>query len=1173
MARSRIIAGKAVIIIEAQNLVDKTLGKIRGNLHRFSNEMGKVGESLFRTGFFGAIASGVTVNAFVKFDDAMRTLRVNLDLFGKTAKQVEAVMGPLEERIRSLAKTTPFSPTEVAGAATELAKGGFEPKQIKESLQAVLDLSRATKSELGTSAEFVVRTMTTFGIATDKASEVVSQLVRASRKGTLSIDDLEAALRFSSGTADTLGVSLQKMLAIFTVLSNRGLVGSIAGTSTNTALAQLVKKAEELRDIGAIELVTGIREDGQEALDLIKTLENLFRYAETLPFVQQQTLFQDIFNLRGSRSITAIRKEMETIKNLTGFISDAGDEAAVAAKIMDEGIGGSLRRLFSTLQDVGIAFGQTVEQPIIRIASVIKGLLTELGKVAALNPALTSLVILSPGILLAAGAGMIALAKGLRVAAYSAGLLKGALGPVLRTISQGTVGQISAVSNFANNARRRRTIPQFNPTRETASRITTARETTTARRALIAQNQRNAVLGVQRQASAEKLLAVAERNRISSQAKLTASIKETTAARAHNAKLITQQQQRIQKAAGVYARQIELTKQLAQVENKLAFARTQSQLFPASARIFQRPLEEQRKALKAQIRGLNLNVGRGFQPITPLNSLNQSNRKLLELTKERTQLEKTASALGKGKVAIENRYIKQLTKGQDLLLDANKARQSITALDMAKRSPFNFQRGINAGLTTIKNFKFASLGKSVLAFGKTLQTVFTGIRRVFSTTGLLTVVEVLILFGDKIPIVSTVLERFGKAFGAAFKQIGDIAKYAAGPIALLKASIAAFSADNSELGMKGLVASFSLLGSIIKNQLVAAWAVFKQSLGNVYGILTQIASGFMLIFDSIVTSIRSVIDTVGGSISNYVGYLSRFAGMSGQGFSFDQLAGYFADFIESLTLFLSNLPILFASIIDHLGLALDNFTNKFEQMLRAVIPFANKETNKFIDPNALMAFSNKDEQLLAKQLTAAESDPAIKTLKAGQNFEEAFLLGIEKGFISSKFASLADKYIVASQARINQRTIQSTLTQQNLEKTRQDNIARAKQLRENITLPNLDETIAKLTERSQRLAQQGFEAAAFVQQKLKQTAQQATTDPGGAGNFPQEITQQNPAQHPLVRAMQTIADTLVGSAQSTQGNLLRAGKAIEERQLAEQEKTNEYLRKIAAERGILAMEP
>ena len=53
-----------------------------------------------------------------------------------------------------------------------------------------------------------------------------------------------------------------------------------------------------------------------------------------------------------------------------------------------------------------------------------------------------------------------------------------------------------------------------------------------------------------------------------------------------------------------------------------------------------------------------------------------------------------------------------------------------------------------------------------------------------------------------------------------------------------------------------------------------------------------------------------------------------------------------------------------------------------------------------------------------------------------------------------------------------------------------------------------------------------------------------------------------------VQSMKLIAEALVGSVQSTSRNLLRAGKPLEQKQLEEQEKTNEILEKIARERGI-----
>jgi len=958
MARSRIIAGKAVIIIEAQDLVNKTLGKIRGNLHRFSNEIGKIGEGLFRTGFFGAIGSGVIVSSFVKFDDAMRTLRVNLDLFGKSAREVDSVLKPLEDRIRSLAKTTPFSPTQVAGAATELAKGGFNPKQIIDSLQAVLDLSRATNTELGQSAEFVVRTLTTYGIATENSAEVVSQLVRAARKGTLGIEDLEAALRYSSGTADNLGISLQKMLAIFTTLSNKGLVGSLAGTSTNAAISNLVKKAEELRDIGAIEIVTGIREDGREALDLIKTLENLFRYAETLPFIKQQTLFQDVFNLRGARSISAIRQELEQIKGLTGFITDAGDEAAQAAKIMDEGIGGALRRLFSTLQDVGVALGQTVEQPIIRIASVIKGLLTELGNVAALNPELTSLVILSPGILLAASAGMIALAKGLRLAAYSAGALKGALGPIGRLLSKGTVGQLTALSQLRK--------------RSTSKVASTVYLSTDAQ---------------------------------------TANIKQAN--------------------ASIKAARLNLT-----ANTLLARAATKRATY-----------------LKT--------LGKIQNTRFPGSGASDLARSALLMQRARAAQQSVRLSTGTIKAA------------QVAYLGSQVSRLGVVA---------------------------RNAGRAFVGFGKGLLTTLNITRRfVFSTTGILTILEVLILFGDKIPIVKNALAGLGKGFSNAFKQIGDIAKYATGPLALFRASIQAFQADRSDLGVEGLKQSFLALTSIIGSQLVAAWNKFKESIAPVYDFIVGLFNIINVTIRSIVESISQII---GSAIDNISTIGSLFSGGATDGIGGSLLQGIgsaaeiFAKFVPTLFNWLAQFAIVFND-------ATQKFIIDFEYMLNSINPLADQKNSDRL----------REAQLEGLDLKSNSRKKALK-----ENLEIT-LAGITKAFNASS----------AETSRTNaNKAISNSLL-----KTRES-----------------------------------FVRAAQIMQQLQRTPALAAPQLNPQA-FQQQITpQNNPLNVASVQNMKLLAEALVGSAQSTSRNLLKTGKPLEQKQLEEQEKTNEILEKIARERGI-----
>lgn len=931
MARTRIIAGKAVIIIEAQDLVNKTLGKVRSNLHRFSNEVGKIGEGLFRTGFFGALGSGAIINSFVKFDDAMRTLRVNLDLFGKSNKEVEATLAPLEARIRSLAQTTPFNPTQVAQAATELAKGGFNPQQIEKALQAVLDLARATNTELGFSAEFVVRTLTTYGIATENAAEVVSQLVRASRKGTLGIEDLEAAMRYSSGTADTLGVSLQKMLAIFTVLSNRGLVGSIAGTSTNTAFSQLVKKAQELKDIGKIELVTGIRKDGREALDVISSLQNLFKFAETLPFTEQQTLFQDVFNLRGARSVSAVRKEIDNIKKLSGFIADANDEARVAAKIQDAGIGGSLRRLVSTIQELGIALGQTVEKPVINIANTIKGLLVELNKLATLNPALTSLVILSPGILLAAGAGMIVLAKGLRVAAYSAGLLKAGLAPLSRFLAKGTVSQITAASIALQRARG---IAKVAPTTKPIPGLPSG---TTLTRASAA-----ASLKIQRD-----------------------NIRRLEQAQINSASNIVK-------------------------------ARRAAELGAA-----RRTLASSRKKFS------------GLPDFTPI----------------------------------------PLSTGA----------------------------------------KFLSFGKTLLTFANTVR------RFIFSVGGITTILEVLILFGDKIPGISTALSGLGQGFSNAFKAIGNIAKFAAGPIALFKASIEAFNADRSDLGIKGLSAAFTSLIGIIGNQLVAAWNRFKEAIAPVYDFVVRL-------FTVIDVTIKSLVDSISTIIGSVIGAQSSLS-EAVFGVGFDTASTSIFDgakaVVEGLAKFV---PVLF-DWISRLAITFEEGSKLFIASLERATTF-----NPFKQGLAQSVFNEK--------VNRAKTQAELKRDELDVKLNKA----LEKITNSFNTASL--------------------------------------------------ETSTRNANRSRnRSAQIAGNAQTFAQQilaEIRKVATPAARPQQGANPFDQSITpQRNPLADQSVRAMKIIADALVGSVQSTRGNLLRGGVSIEEKQLEEQKKTTEAVKALARDRGVI----
>lgn len=406
MSVRAIQAGRAVILIQATDLTGQTLARISNNMKRFGATMTRVGEQSMRGGLLGGIASGMTLRNFFKFDDLMKELQAKFGFLGTMTLEQASAMEQMEARVRELGKSTSYTSQQVAEAAIVLAQGGLDPTEVKNSLQSILDLGRGTRTELDMAANMYVRAMRAFKLSSADAESTVSQFVRATRYGVLELSDLESGLRYSSGTAATLGQNLAPILAILTELSNVGLAGSIGGTSLNTAMANLVKKMEKIKErFPGFEPAT---KNGD--LDLLKTLERLYSYTSRLSKMERIAVFQDLFNLRGARAMAGAQG-IENILGMAKAIEKAGNEARIAADLMDSGPGGSWRKLTSAVDDLSLALGKAANGPIVAIIHGATYLANAFNKVVEANKPLATMLVLSPGIALAAGVGMIVLGK------------------------------------------------------------------------------------------------------------------------------------------------------------------------------------------------------------------------------------------------------------------------------------------------------------------------------------------------------------------------------------------------------------------------------------------------------------------------------------------------------------------------------------------------------------------------------------------------------------------------------------------------------------------------------------------------------------------------------------------------------------------------------------------
>jgi TP901 family phage tail tape measure protein len=318
----------------------------------------------------GLFATGVavrsTIKDFTNFEDQMLNLTVKLGYFGNLTQEQTSNIEGLRTTIMNLGRTTAFTSKEVADAAVSLAQAGFSVDEIKSSLQGTLDFARGTGYALGESADMlanVIRTFNMFGendtleTRMNTITNVTSQMVKATRLGTIEIVDLRESLKYAAGTAGNLGIKLPVLLGFLVQMSESGLKASLAGTSLNTALLNMIKSSDRLRQtFPSFQIVT----DASGNEDLLTTMYNLFELTKNMSRLQKAELFGDIFNIRGARAVSSVQ-EIERVEMFIEQIRKAGAESRLAAAKMEEGPGGAVRRLTSAFETLKITTGKLVE--------------------------------------------------------------------------------------------------------------------------------------------------------------------------------------------------------------------------------------------------------------------------------------------------------------------------------------------------------------------------------------------------------------------------------------------------------------------------------------------------------------------------------------------------------------------------------------------------------------------------------------------------------------------------------------------------------------------------------------------------------------------------------------------------------------------------------------------
>lgn len=299
---------------------------------------------------FGVVRSAVTTLG--SFEDAMlRMAAVAIRATDPIAIQ-ELQLRSLAETAREMGSQTLFSATEAAQGMGNLARAGFDVREIIAAIPGVLNLAVVASTDLAQSASIVASTIRQFGLDANDSLRVVDALTLASNSADTTLVELSEGLKLAGPIAAAAGMSLEETAAAMAVLADQGLKASVGGTGLRGVLVGLIDPttagAKVLRELTSAER--------EQAGTLRGTLIPQLR--ELAEGNLQLTQALDLFDRRNVAAGVGLVANVDKLDSLTTSLGGAAGQSQRFSDIIGTGLVARFDELGSAFDEATIKAGE-----------------------------------------------------------------------------------------------------------------------------------------------------------------------------------------------------------------------------------------------------------------------------------------------------------------------------------------------------------------------------------------------------------------------------------------------------------------------------------------------------------------------------------------------------------------------------------------------------------------------------------------------------------------------------------------------------------------------------------------------------------------------------------------------------------------------------------------------
>ena len=344
----------------------KLTSKVGGGITKFAKVTAVIGGAL------GALG-GLGIKVGAEFEAGMSEVKA---ISQATAEEMEK----LTDKAKEMGAETKFSASESAEAFKYMAQAGWEPQEMLDGIAGVMSLAAASGEELALTSDIVTDSLTAFGLQAKDASHFADVLAITATKSNTNVAALGETFKYVAPVAGALQYSVEDVGVAIGLMANRSIKGEQAGTALRTMLTNLAKPTNQMAGyMQQLNLsITDTQGNVKPFNQLLVEMRDSF---SGLTEAQKAEYAAGIAGKEAMSGLLAIvNASDEEFNSLTEQINNCAGAADRTAKIMQDNLKGSVEQLGGACETLGIAFYESVNNPLKDITQTATGMVEQLTK-------------------------------------------------------------------------------------------------------------------------------------------------------------------------------------------------------------------------------------------------------------------------------------------------------------------------------------------------------------------------------------------------------------------------------------------------------------------------------------------------------------------------------------------------------------------------------------------------------------------------------------------------------------------------------------------------------------------------------------------------------------------------------------------------------------------------